>query len=192
MISSGTKKRDVTTDQALQAAAVVIEQARKQGIEWAIAGGVAMQLYGFLRATQDVDLLASATLEIVSERKLSFGGESYLVQVGERRIMVDVIVRDDFFRDFYEAALRDAQTNPEGWRVVTPEWMLILKYLAGRGKDQIDLLWMLREPGLVDRDLVTKLLEQVMGQVGAQVALRGLEPLYIQAQMVRGGDENGE
>ena len=57
----------------------------------------------------------------------SFCGESYTVAVGDKSVPVDVIVRDDCFRNFYEAALRDAFVSAEGWRVLTPEWLAILK-----------------------------------------------------------------
>ena len=70
--------------------------------------------------------------------------------------------------------------------------MVILKFLSGRGEDIIDLLWLLREPGLVDRGKIAQLLEQVMGRTGAEVALRGLENFYVQAEIMRAGDENGE
>jgi hypothetical protein len=184
-------RTEISTKEGLKAVAVIAKLAAEEGIEWALAGGIAMHVYGYQRATKDVDLLASSVLSLPRDQKLSFGGESYLVQVGERTITVDVIVRDDFFRDFYDAALRDARTMPDGMRVIVPEWMVILKYLSGRSKDILDLLWMLREPGLVDRTEVSKLLEQVMGESGAQVALRGLEPYYVQAEVMRAGDENG-
>jgi hypothetical protein len=189
---SAIAKRDLTTEEGLKAAAIISEQAEKEGVECALAGGIAMHIFGYLRATQDVDMLASGTLALPSENTLSFGGESYSVQVGERKVTVDLIVRNDFFRDFYDAALRDAQTLPNGWRIITPEWMVILKYLAGRSKDILDLLWMLKEPGLVNRKKVTQLLERVMGKTGAEVALRGLESFYVQAEVMRAGDENGE
>lgn len=184
-------RQEVRTSEGLEAAAIIARQAEKEGIACALAGGIAMHIYGYQRATEDVDLLASKTLGLPSEQKLSFGGESYLIQVGERKITVDVIVRDDFFRDFYEAALRDAPTMPDGLRLIIPEWMVILKFLARRSKDLLDLLWMLREPGLVNRNRVTKLLEGVLGESGAQAALRGLEHYYVQAEVMRAGDENG-
>jgi len=173
------------------AAEIIFKQAEKEGVTCALAGGIAMHLYGYLRATHDVDLLATRDLELPREEKLSFGGFSHSIQVGARKIMVDVIVRDDLFRDFYEAALRDARRNAEGWLIVRPEWMVILKYMAGRSKDILDLLWMLREPGLVDRDKVAQSLEQVLGKLGAEAALRGLEPYYLQAEVMRAGDEHG-
>ena len=185
------ESNEVSTREGLKAAALIAKQAKEEGIDCALAGGIAMQVYGYQRATKDVDLLASSLLKRTSNRKLSFGGESYLVKVGEREITVGLIVRDDFFRHFYEAALRDAQTLPNGLRIVAPAWMVILKFLSGRSKDILDLLWMLREPGLVDRSEVSRLLEQVMGETGAQVALRGLEQYYVQAEVMRAGDENG-
>jgi len=185
-------KLAISTKEGLEAALVIVEHARKQGIQWALAGGIAMHLYGYLRATQDVDMLASSVLGIESDRKLSFGGESYPVRIGERKILVDVIVRDDFFRNIYDAALRDAQTIEDGWRIVTPEWMTVLKYLAGRGKDQMDLLWLLQQPGLVDRGKVSQLLEGATDKTAAEIALRGLEPFFVQADVMRAGDENGE
>ena len=185
------ESNEVSTKEGLKAAAIIAQEANEAGIECAVAGGIAMHVFGYNRATKDVDLLASDILARPSNEPLSFGGESYLVQVGERTITVDLIVRDDFFRNFYEAALQDAEPMPSGLRVVTPVWMVILKYLSGRSKDILDLLWMLREPGLVDRAQVAQLLKGVMGESGAQVALRGLEPYYLQAEVMRGGDENG-
>ncbi len=185
-------KRDITTEEGLKAAAIISAQAEKEGVECALAGGIAMHIFGYLRATQDVDMIASGKLDLPSRGALSIGGETYSVRVGEREITVDVIVRGDFFRDFYEAALRDAQTLPAGWRVITPEWMVILKFLSGRSKDILDLLWLLKEPGLVDRGKVAQSLEQVMGKTGAEVALRGLGNYYVQAEVMRAGDENGE
>jgi len=189
---SAIAKRDLTTEDGLKAAAIISAQAEKEGVECALAGGIAMHIFGYLRATQDVDMIASGKLNLPSQDKLSIGGESYLVRVGERDITVDVIVRNDFFRDFYQAALHDAQALPNGWRIITPEWMVILKFLSGRGKDILDLLWLLKEPGLVDRGKIARLLEQVMGKTGAEVALRGLESFYVQAEVMRAGDKNGK
>ena len=90
------------------------------------------------------------------------------------------------------AALKDARKNEQGWLIIKPEWMVILKYMAGRSKDILDLLWMLREPGLVNRTRVTQSLEQVLGKLGAEAALRGLEIYYVQAEVMRAGDEHGK
>ncbi|MGE0883203.1 MAG: hypothetical protein AB7P14_06650 [Blastocatellales bacterium] len=189
--AAARQRGDISTEEGLAAAEIIFKQAEKEGVICALAGGIAMHLYGYLRATHDVNLIATKSLDLPFEEKLSFGGHTHSVQVGTRKIMVDVIVRDDLFRDFYEAALKDARRNEEGWLIIKPEWMVILKYMAGRSKDILDLLWMLREPGLVDRDKVAQLLEQVLGKLGAEVALRGLENYYVQAEVMRAGDEHG-
>jgi len=185
------QRGDITTEEGLAVAEIIFRQAENEGVACALAGGIAMHLYGYLRATYDVDFLAEKDLDLPYEEKLSFGGHSHSVQVGTRKVIVDIIVRDDFFRAFYDAALRDARRTEENWLVLTPEWMVILKYMAGRSKDILDLLWMLREPELVDRDKVAQLLEQVLGKLGAEAALRGLEQYYVQAEVMRAGDEHG-
>lgn len=189
--ASARQRGDISTEEGLAAAEIIFKQAEKEGIICALAGGIAMHLYGYLRATHDVDMLATKNLNLPFEEKLSFGGLSHSVQIGARKVTVDVIVRDDLFRDFYEAALKDARRNEQGWLIIKPEWMVILKYMAGRSKDILDLLWMLREPGLVDRNKVAQSLEQVLGKLGAEVALRGLENYYVQAEVMRVGDEHG-
>lgn len=190
--AAARQRGDISTEEGLAAAEIIFKQAEKEGVICALAGGIAMHLYGYLRATHDVDLIATKNLGLPFEEKLSFGGLTHSVQVGARKVTVDVIVRDDLFRDFYEAALRDARRNEQGWLIIKPEWMVILKYMAGRSKDILDLLWMLREPGLVDRDKVAQSLEQVLGKLGAEVALRGLENYYVQAEVMRAGDEHGK
>ena len=185
------KKSTISNEEGLAAAEIIFKQAEKEGVVCALAGGIAMHLYGYGRATHDVDLLANKDLSLPYEEKLSFGGLSHHVQVGAKKIIVDVIVRDDLYRNFYDAALREARRNEDGWLILNPEWMVVLKFMAARSKDILDLLWMLREPGLVDRDKVQQCFEQVLGELGAQAALRGLERYYLEAEIMRGGDENG-
>jgi hypothetical protein len=179
----------LATDEALAAAREIIAALDREAIAWALAGGVAMHLYGYARATQDVDLLAERLPNLTSSQRLSFGGESYHVTIGDKTIPVDVIVRDDFFRTLYEAALREAFISDEGWRVLTPEWLAILKYQAGRSKDQLDLLWLLSRPALVDRRLLTEHLTESLGEAGAQMALRGMADFFQRAEAMRASDE---
>jgi hypothetical protein len=49
---SAIAKRDLTTEEGLKAAAIVSAQAEKEGIECALAGGIAMRIFGYPRATQ--------------------------------------------------------------------------------------------------------------------------------------------
>jgi hypothetical protein len=182
----------LATDEALNAAREIITTLDREQIAWALAGGVAMHLYGYARATQDVDLLAERLPQLASSQRLTFGGESYSITVGDKTVPVDVIVRNDFFRNFYEAALRDAFVSAEGWRVLTPEWLAILKYQAGRSKDQLDLLWLLSRPALVDRRLMTEHLTEILGEAGAQMALRGLTDFFQRADAMQASDRENK
>ena len=173
------RKASIDTETALLAAKIATRQAK--GIATAICGGLAMHLYGFVRATQDVDLVASALLDVTPDKEFSFGGVSFSVEAAGRRVTIDWIVRDDFFREFYETALAEAQDLGEGLHIITPEWLVTLKYIAGRGKDRIDLLWLLQQPQLVDRAQVLAHFDRVMGPLGASFPQRELERLFAQA-----------
>lgn len=176
-------KQSISTEEGLAVARLAAQAAQAKGIVCALAGGLAMHLYGFTRATMDVDMIATQPLGWEAKDKLSFGGETYAAPAGHRTIELAWILRDDFFRDFYEAALHDAIETEENLLVISPAWMVILKYIAGRGKDQIDLLWLLQQPSLVDRDEVRQHMRNVMGEKAAALPLRELERLFAQADL---------
>jgi len=54
-------------------------------------------------------------------------------------------------RSNYRAALKDAIELPNGLRIVTPEWMVILKHNGGRQRDLEDIVFLLKQESLVDR-----------------------------------------
>ena len=178
------EKQSISTEEGLEVAKSAIKAAHEKGIVCALAGGLAMHLYGFTRATTDVDMIANQVLGWEAKDKLSFGGETYPASTGKREINLKWIVRDDFFREFYEAALRDAVETDEGFYIISPEWMVILKYIAGRGKDQIDLLWLMQQTNLVNRDEVRKLMNEVMGEKAAALPLREMERVFVQAEII--------
>ena len=128
--------------------------AEKEGVEWALAGGVAMHLYGSPRLTKDVDVISMKRLSLKSIHPIGFGGESYEVTVGKKKIHVDWIVREDNYRQYYVRALQDATTLKNGLRLITTEWLAILKYIAGREKDLNDVVFLLRKNGYVRRDII--------------------------------------
>lgn len=77
-------------------------------------------------------------LNLESNKKLSFGGESYQVEVGENLITVDWIVRNDENAKFYVPALADALEIKSGVRVISPERLVILNTLpAGQRTNSI-------------------------------------------------------
>ena len=189
--NSSPAKQSISTEEGLAAAEEVFKQARLSKVDCALCGGLAMHVFGFTRATVDVDFVAASTLPLSPIKKLQIGGESYQLAVGGKKVTVDWIVRDDERKDVYQAALKDADSTEVGLPIITPEWMVILKYLAGRGKDQIDLLWLLREEGLVDRERTRQHIRDLFGRF-AYWPLADLESIFLEADLMRARDENGK
>lgn len=144
----------IATDTGIEAAQKFGELAAQEQIEWALAGGLAMHLYGSERLTKDVDIIASKDLSLTPKYTLSFGGSSYTLQVGKYAVQVDWIVRNDGYQKYYRAALKDAIELSNGLRLVKPEWLVILKLNAGRQKDLDDIVFLLAQEKLVDRPTV--------------------------------------
>src|SRR5262245_32681356 len=113
-----------------------------------------MYFYGSPRLTKDVDIIASKNLSLTPDHRLSFGGSSYTLQVGKYAVQIDWIVRSDGYQKYYRAALKDAIQLPNGLRVVSTEWLVILKIIAGRQKDLDDVVFLLEQRKMVDRPAV--------------------------------------
>ncbi len=149
------KNATIDTETGLAALEKIAKVAEKEEVRWALIGGIAMHVYGGPRQTRDVDVIAAKALSLRSERQLGFGGERYVSKVGKREVPVDWIVRKDEAKKFYEAAL-DESITLHGVPIITPEWLVILKYIAGRFKDQQDAVFLLKQKGLVNRRLIRK------------------------------------
>ena len=168
----------IDTETGLAALDKIAETAKKQAVEWALVGGVAMHLYGSPRLTKDVDVIASAILDLESDRNLGFGGKRYQIKIGKKDIPIDWIVRNDTARKFYEQALKQAHHLKNGLPIITPEWMIILKYIAGRFKDQQDAVFLLKQKSLVNRKTIKKhIIEMTSNEYWALVA-SGLQRWY--------------
>ncbi len=144
----------IDTETGLSAVRQLAEIAERENIEWALAGGIAMHLYGSPRLTKDVDVISLKRLSLEAVRPIGFGGESYEVTIGKKKIHVDWIVREDNYRQYYTQALKDATTLKNNLRIITTEWLAILKYIAGREKDLDDIVFLLRKNGYVKRDVI--------------------------------------
>lgn len=180
----------IDTDTGLEVVKIVAALAAKEKIEHALAGGLAMHIYGSPRLTKDVDLIASQILSIEADRQLGFGGERYSIQVGSKIIPVDWIVRRDIFAVYYRHALADAD-QIETVKIITPEWLVITKYIAGRFKDQEDAVFLLREPRLVDRKKIKANYFKVGGEAAWAGAAPGLLRWFDLAdRKIKDGDEN--
>ena len=153
----------IDIETGLTALAKLTKTAEKNNVSWAIVGGVAMYIYGSPRLTKDVDIIADKILSgIEAERPLGFGGERYQVKIKNKTVDIDWIVRNDEAKQIYQAALRDAVLISEV-PVISPEWLIVLKYIAGRFKDQEDAIFLLRQKKMVSRQKIRANLKQILG-----------------------------
>ncbi len=167
----------IATDTGIEAAQKAGELAAQEEIEWAVAGGLAMHLYGSPRLTKDVDIIASQHLSLTPNHRLNFGGSSYTLQVGKYAVQIDWIVRSDGYQKYYRAALKEAIKLSNGLRVVTPEWLVILKFNAGRQKDLDDIVFLLKQPKLIDRPTVKQKVIETAGEDAWLTMLAGFRRL---------------
>lgn len=190
--NGGQLAQTITTEEGLEAVELLAKVADENGVDFMIAGGLAVQLYGFTRATTDADVFASDVLPLDAFRKLSFGGESYNVQIASGKvIVVDWIVRNDEQQDVYEASLIQSSLLTEELHIISPEWLVIIKQLAGRGKDELDWMWLLRQDGLINREKVRKLLKELFGRAAFAI-VDEFNSNCMYADFMKAKDEKGE
>jgi hypothetical protein len=185
IVNSSSVKDSIPTEVGIKAAELVSQIADDNDIAIALAGGIAMHIYGFTRATTDVDMLAKSVLPLEAKRPIDFGGEGYDIEVENRTVPVDVIVRDDKLSKIYQAALAQAKVTDFGTKIVSPEWLVVMKHFSPRAKDKIDLTWLLQEDGLVDRELIQKNLVEAVGEDAAFYVVSALESDYSYADFLK-------
>ena len=154
----------ISSETGVKAARKVGKLAAQEEIAWAVAGGLAMHFYGSPRMTKDVDIIASQNLSLTPQHPLTFGGSSYLLKVGKHNVQIDWIVRSDGYRELYRKALQEAIQLPNGLRIVTPEWLVLLKFNAGRQLDLDDIVFLLKQQNLVNRSLVKQKMIELGGE----------------------------
>src|SRR5215210_6537374 len=171
-------KFDLLDDEsAMQTIETVGKLANENNIDWALAGGLAIILYGSDRLTKDVDIIASKKLPLKNEGILVQGGERYNVQTSKRTVAVDWITRSDEAKRFYQEALKDS-VMIEDVPILTPEWLVILKYIAGRFKDQEDGVFLLSKKGLVNRQKIKEMIIKIGSNETWAAFKSGLERWY--------------
>lgn len=168
----------IDTETGISAIKKLAEIAEKEKVSWALAGGIAMHLYGSPRLTKDVDVISKNFLSLKGERRLSFGGISYEIKIGKKTVTVDWIVRNDDYAGYYRQALDDAIELPNGIRILTPEWLVILKSIAGRPKDRDDAVFLLKAGRRVNRDLIRENIVKVGGEEAWRFARLRFRELY--------------
>ena len=176
-VQKNVESPTISTDTGLEAARKIGEIAVVENVEWALVGGVAMYLYGSPRLTKDVDIIASNYVSLEANAPLTFGGNNYIVEVGKYKVAVDWIVRSDGYAKYYRAALDEAVVFPNGMRLVSPEWLVILKMFAGRQKDYDDSIFLLKEKDLVNRSKVKENIIRVGSEDAWLATLAGFRRL---------------
>lgn len=164
-------------ESAIEAIETVGKLANKNNIEWALAGGLAMILYGSERLTKDVDIVAAKTLPLKSHALLTQGGVRYIIETSRKGVAVDWIVRNDEAERFYQAALIDAVVI-KNIPVLKPEWLVILKYIAARRKHVDDYRFLLSCPNMVNREKIKETILQLGGRETWAVMKNGLQQWY--------------
>jgi hypothetical protein len=184
-INSSSAKTSISTETGLKAAEVIGKVADKNFIIFALAGGIAMHIYGFTRATKNVDLISNDFLPIENYGLLDIGGESYRVKVGNKTVIVDWIVRRDKLKRIYEIALKEALETDIGLKIVSPEWLVLMKFFASRAKDKLDLLFLLQQENLVDRKQVKKNLTKAIGEDSTFYVWQEIESEFTYADILK-------
>ena len=168
----------IDTETGISAVQKLAKIAEKEKISWALAGGIALHLYGSPRLTKDVDVISEGFLSLEGKHRLTFGGISYEVKVGKKTVTVEWIVRSDDYVEYYRQALQDAVELPNGLKILTPEWLVILKSIAGRPKDRDDAVYLLQKKNTVTRDMIREKILQVGGEEAWRFAKLRFNELY--------------
>lgn len=164
-------------ESATQAIQTVAEVAAENGVEWALVGGLAMALYGSDRTTKDIDIIADKLLPLENQGLLRQGGERYIIQTDKKAVAVDWIIRKDEFQKLFQQALKDA-VEINDVPILTPEWLVILKFIAGRFKDQEDAVFLLSRKDLVNRNLIKEHIVKNVGATAWGLARHGYQRWY--------------
>lgn len=175
MTGGRTGRKLLSPEEIEKAIVEVVRLSKAEHVTVALAGGCAMFVYGSTRLTTDVDFLASKVLQALpAGRVLSFGGEATVTSSG---VPIDLIVRSDRYRGLYDAALDGAKTvifQGVRVRVVTAEYMVALKLVAARPKDELDLAFLVVEGG-VDITKTKKIVEKHLGIFAVDELERDIE-----------------
>lgn len=164
-------------ESATEAVQTVAEIAEENGVDWALVGGLAMALYGSDRTTKDIDIIADKLLPLENRGLLRQGGERYIIKTNKKEVAVDWIVRKDEFKKLFRSALAEA-VKTGGVPILKPEWLVILKFIAGRFKDQEDAVFLLSQKDLVNRSFIKQKIVKHFGLAAWGLAKHGYQRLY--------------
>ena len=161
-------------ESAIETIEKVAEFAEQNGVEWALVGGLAMVIYGNDRTTKNIDIIADKLLPLEKVGDLVQGGERYLIKTSKKEVAVDWIIRKDEFRQLFAQALKEV-VKINDVPILTPEWLVILKFIAGRFKDQEDAVFLLSRQDLVNRKLIKEHIIKHAGAIAWGLARHGYQ-----------------
>jgi hypothetical protein len=159
-------KRFLRAEEIDEAIAEVSALARSTGAHVALAGGCAMQIYGSQRLTVDVDVVASGPVRGLKPTvPLTFGGYSSVTSAGTT---VDVMICNNEYEEAFDAALeRAVRKRGVPLPVVRPEHLAVMKMIAGRKKDEVDLAWLVTS-GTLDTEKTARIVRELLGHYAAR------------------------
>lgn len=138
-MSAGDLVKDFLTPERVDAATAELRSMTRGKL--VLIGGLAMQAYGSDRLTKDIDFMARSVPEGFNvERRLSFGGVAGTASNG---VKICIVVRSDGYKKLYDEALRETR-GP----IVEPEYLAVMKLVAGRPKDEEDLRTLIRKKAI--------------------------------------------
>lgn len=184
----------IDEDSASQAIDFISKIADENNIDWALVGGLAMNFYGSDRLTKDIDMISTKRLPMPKEKivgQLRQGGERYQTETDKKRVLVDWIIRNDEFKALFREALEEAVIIDE-IPIITPEWLVILKFIAGRFKDQEDAVFLLSRKDLVNREIIKEKIIKHFGKAAWSLSKHGYHRWYDLADGKSREDERNE
>jgi hypothetical protein len=170
----------IDEESASQAIDLISKIAEENKIDWALVGGLAMNFYGSDRLTKDIDMIATKRLPMPKEKivgQLRQGGERYQAETEKKVVSVDWIIRSDEFKALFQEALAEA-VKIEDLPILTPEWLVMLKFIAGRFKDQEDAIYLLSRKDLVNREIIKEKIIKHFGKAAWGLAKHGYQRWY--------------
>jgi hypothetical protein len=184
-MTSESLKKFLDAKQIEETISEVVSLTSKSGVNVALVGGVALQLYGSDRFTKDVDFVGDGEFDGLNDvGRISLGGWKGFTSKGVR---VDVLVSGEF-EGLYENVLAGARYEPDlGVKVARAEHIMAMKLVAGRGKDEEDIRIMLRLRQ-IDLTEARRFIRQNLGQY----AVKEFDSFVDEVEWRRSRDEKDE
>lgn len=153
-----------------------------------------MNFYGSDRLTKDIDMISDKRLPMPKEKivgQLKQGGERYKTETDKKVVSIDWIIRNDEFKALFQDAFAEA-VKIDDIPILTPEWLVILKFIAGRFKDQEDAVYLLSKKGLVNREATKEKIVKHFGLGAWGLAKHGFYRWFDLADSKSREDERNE